>query len=275
MPGPLKFSVVAADIPVTASDHEAGTLNTNSMHSRVSMAYEIGELDLRVAAQLLRQAGYANELQCLSGAQTGSTAQLQAIIDGLCEISLHDGLTGLANSRHFRMVLEQEVDRVSRSGEIALLLLIDVDCFKRINDTNGHPAGDHALRTVAQVLAKNVRPMDTAARYGGDEFAVILPNCRFDTGRVIAERIREQVEQTPLVIADGTTIHLTTSIGGTHISPWRKLGAEEVLAKADQELYRAKELGRNRVSMDAPVQTPVSFDEKHQLLDPFGQDTNE
>lgn len=275
MPGPLKFSVVAADMPVTASDHEAGTLNTNSMHSRVSMAYEIGELDLRVAAQLLRQAGYANELQCLSGAQTGSTAQLQAIIDGLCEISLHDGLTGLANSRHFRMVLEQEVDRVSRSGEIALLLLIDVDCFKRINDTNGHPAGDYALRTVAQVLAKNVRPMDTAARYGGDEFAVILPNCRFDTGRLIAERIREQVEQTPLVIPDGTTIHLTTSIGGTHISPWRKLAAEEVLAKADQELYRAKELGRNRVSMDAPVQTPVSFDEKRQLLDPFGQDTNE
>ena len=242
---------------------------------RLSIAPENGELDLQVALQLLRQAGYSDALQNFSGARAGSLAELQTIIDGLCEISQHDGLTGLANSRHFKMALEQEVDRVSRSGELALLLLIDIDCFKRINDTYGHLAGDQALRSVAQVLAKNVRPMDTAARNGGDEFAVILPNCGPDAGRVIAGRIREQVEQTPIAMPDGTKIRLTTSIGGTHISPWRKLVAEEVLEKADQELYRAKEQGRNRVSMDLPVSTPVSFDEKRQLLDPFGQDRDE
>lgn len=234
------------------------------------MASEGGQLDLRVALQLLRQAGHSDLPESLSSTQTPSVGYLQTIIDRLCEISLHDGLTGLANSRHFHATLEQEVDRVSRSGGIALLLLIDVDKFKHVNDTHGHLAGDEALQAVAQVLAKNVRPMDTAARIGGDEFAVILPNSRPDVGCMIAERIREQVEQTLIVMPDGSKAQVTTSIGGTHISPWRKLVAKEFLEKADQELYRAKALGRNRVSMDVPLPTPVSVDEKHQLLDTFG-----
>lgn len=200
---------------------------------------------------------------------------LQTIIDRLCEISLCDGLTGLANSRHFNAVLGQEVDRVSRSGGMALLLLIDVDKFKLINDTYGHLAGDQALRAVAQVLAKNVRPMDTAARNGGDEFAMILPNSRPDVGNMIAERIRAQVEQTAITLPDGTEVHVTTSIGGTHISPWRKLVADQVLHMADQALYRAKALGRNCVSMDEAVPMPTSFDEKNQLFSVFGQDVDE
>ena len=156
-------------------------------------------------------------------------------------------MTGLANTRHFAAALEQEVSRVSRSGEIALLLLVDLDNFKAINDRHGHPAGDQALRAVADILARNMRPMDTAARHGGDEFAVILPNCRPGTGRAVAERIREQVEQTPIVLLDRTVLHVTTSIGGTHVSPWSKLAAKEVLEKADRELYRAKARGRNCV----------------------------
>ena len=234
---------------------------------------EIGDLDLRVALQLLNQAGYADALHDRHGSD--SWAALQTIIDRLCEISLRDALTGLANSRHFTAALEREVDRVSRSGETALLLLIDLDHFKAINDTYGHLAGDQALRAVACVLTKNLRPMDTAARYGGDEFAVILPNCRPGAGRVIAERIREQVEQMPIAMSGGAALRVTTSIGGAHVAPWRKLVSEEVLAKADQELYRAKAQGRNRVSMDVPVPTPMSFDEKHQLLDGFGRDSDE
>ena len=246
-------------------------LNKTFQRLRTPAAPEFGELDLRAALQLLGQAGYADTLQQAAG----EGARLQAIIDGLCEISLRDGLTGLTNSRHFTARLDQEVDRVSRSGEIAVLLLIDLDHFKAINDTYGHLAGDQALRGVADVLARHVRPMDTAARHGGDEFAMILPNCRPGAGRVIAERIREQVEQTPIAISDGTALRVTTSIGGAHVSPWRKLVSREVLEKADQELYRAKAQGRNRVSMDAAMPSPVSFDEKCQLLNPFGQDTNE
>ncbi len=231
---------------------------------------------------MLRQAGYADGLQVMPEVQSGSLQScsceaLQAIIDRLCDISLHDALTGLVNTRYFKLALGREVDRVFRSGEIALLLLIDLDSFKEINDTYGHLVGDQALLTVAGVLTKNVRPMDTAARCGGDEFAVILPNCRPDTGRLIAERIRMQVEQTPIALTDGRNVRMTTSIGGTHISPSRKLVFEEVLDQADQQLYRAKSEGRNRVSLDvqAPVAAPVSFDEKSQLLDPFGRDSDE
>jgi diguanylate cyclase (GGDEF)-like protein len=198
--------------------------------------------------------------------------QARKIIDALCELSLRDTLTGLANTRHFMATLDQEVDRVSRSGEIALLLLIDVDRFKSINDTHGHPAGDQALRAVAQSLVKNVRPMDTAARHGGDEFAVILPNCRPSAGHAIAERICKHVAQTPIVLADGTILNLTTSIGGAHISPWRKVSPKDLLEKADQELYRAKAQGRNQVAMDTAAAIPVSSDEKQQLFSRFGQD---
>ena len=232
---------------------------------------EAGDLDLQVALQLLRQAGHAIPAPDTLGTRAG----LQLIIDRLCELSLRDTLTGLANTRHFLAVLEQEVDRVSRSGEIALLLLIDLDRFKAINDSRGHLAGDEALRAVAQVLEKNVRPMDTAARYGGDEFAVILPNCRPAAGRAIAERICKQVEQTPVVLGDGTALALTASIGCAHVSPWRKASAKHLLEQADQELYRAKAQGRNQVAMDMSLAIPVSSEEKRQLLHHFRRDKNE
>ena len=103
---------------------------------------------------------------------------LQAIIDGLCNVSLRDPLTGATNRRHLMTALEGELDRVARSGDAALLLMVDIDHFKAVNDTYGHNIGDLALKHIALLLHQCVRPMDTLARYGGEEFAIGLRACQ-------------------------------------------------------------------------------------------------
>ena len=101
----------------------------------------------------------------------------------------------------FGLTLAREIDRVARAGEPALVLMVDVDHFKKVNDTHGHPAGDQVLKAVAQALLDCVRPMDTVARFGGEEFAIILPNCPAAFGQAVAERIRRKVEQRPVTVS--------------------------------------------------------------------------
>lgn len=194
---------------------------------------------------------------------------LQGLIDGLCELSLKDPLTGLANRRHFRAVLEREIDRVTRSGEAALLLMLDIDHFKKVNDVHGHSAGDLVLQSVARTLSACVRPMDTLARYGGEEFAVVLPACQSAFGHVVAERIRRAVANTPIRISPSVELNVTVSIGGAFALQWIRSTTLLWIDRADNQLYQAKSQGRNRVSIEEQPDSTVSAEEKSLLFGPL------
>lgn len=191
---------------------------------------------------------------------------LQSMIDSLCELSLTDPLTGLANRRHFKNILNREIDVVARSGESALLLMLDIDHFKKVNDTHGHSAGDKVLLAVAKSLAACVRPMDTVARYGGEEFAVILPNCQASFGRTVAERIRESVRSLTVTVAPLVNLQVTISVGGAYAPEWVRSTTALWTDRADTQLYRAKSEGRNRVCIEEQQVISVSAEEKSLLF---------
>ncbi|HEX7972531.1 MAG TPA: GGDEF domain-containing protein, partial [Thiobacillus sp.] len=184
-----------------------------------------------------------------------------------------DPLTGLGNRRYFRAALERSIESVARSGESVLLLLLDIDRFKSINDTHGHLVGDQVLQAVARCLAGCVRPMDILARYGGEEFAVILPNCRPAFGSVVAERIRSTIESLSIAVSPQTCLQVTISIGGAYAPEWVRSTADLWIERADLQLYRAKSDGRNRVLLDLPQEISVSAEEKGLLFGHFATDT--
>lgn len=202
----------------------------------------------------------------LSELESSPTQLLQSILDGLCELSLKDPLTGLANRRHFHTVLSREIDVAARSGEPALLLMLDIDHFKRVNDTYGHSAGDLVLQAIAKCLVSCVRPMDTVARYGGEEFAVILPSCLASIGKLVAERIREAIKRLSVPVSPVQHIQVTASVGGALAPIWIRSTPTLWVERADALLYRAKTEGRDRVFIDVQQEISVSAEEKNMLF---------
>jgi diguanylate cyclase (GGDEF)-like protein len=160
--------------------------------------------------------------------------------------SLRDPLTGLFNRRYLEENLARELHRCARRRTPLSLLMIDVDHFKRFNDTHGHAAGDALLAQVGRTIAGSIRAEDMACRYGGEEFTVILPETDAATAHARAETIRRALESTSLVHLRQTLGPVTASIG---VSTWPEDGTtpEVLLQVADAWLYRAKAEGRNRV----------------------------
>ncbi len=217
------------------------------------------------ALQLLAHAG-----QMPPPGDPASATWQQAMIDRLVELSSRDALTGLANRRAFELALEREVDRVARSGEPALLLALDIDHFKRVNDTHGHGAGDQVIGAVASALMDSVRPMDLVARVGGEEFAIILPNCASTFGTTVAERIRRRVERMPILLQPShQELTVTISIGGAFAPQWVRSTPALLKERADQQLYGAKAQGRNLVQLEPSAMSVVSNEEKRLLFDSF------
>jgi diguanylate cyclase (GGDEF)-like protein len=164
------------------------------------------------------------------------------------QLSIMDGLTEVYNRRYFDEMITQEVYRAQRYGRIFSLLMIDIDHFKNFNDVNGHQAGDWALKRIGQILSGGVRLIDKVFRYGGEEFTVILPETDNVGAIVVARRLRADVAIAKFLDKNALpTNHLTISIGlATY--PDDAYEAKALIGKADECLYTAKELGRDRVS---------------------------
>lgn len=166
--------------------------------------------------------------------------------------AMTDPLTSLANPRAFDPLVERELAIAQREGTPVAIIMLDLDHFKQFNDTHGHPAGDQALRTLARTLRASLRETDTAARHGGEEFAILLRNTNLEGALVVAEKIRSAIELTPVEIGPGRFARMTASLG-VAASDCHGLDRMQLMRLADAALYAAKD-GRNRVvGAPAPV----------------------
>jgi diguanylate cyclase (GGDEF)-like protein len=170
---------------------------------------------------------------------------MQSLNSQLEMIGRVDGLTGLYNRRFWQEQFEMEYKRDQRNESPSALMMLDIDHFKKVNDTYGHPAGDEVIKTVADIIKKAIRETDIAGRYGGEEFAIILPDTPVANVEFVAERIRRQVEKC-VMIYDEIEISFTISIGIAGFKRTDKDSAQW-LDSADKALYKAKGAGRNRV----------------------------
>ncbi len=170
----------------------------------------------------------------------------------LANLANMDGLTEIYNHRYFQNTLENEIDRSIRNTAQLSLLLIDIDHFKKFNDTYGHQVGDFILKEFSQILKKNIRRYDTLARYGGEEFTVVLPDTNAEDALVVAEKLRKTVDDT--TFEDGREeYHITASFGISSAQPATidDFEKSDFISQADAALYEAKEGGRNQVAIYA------------------------
>ncbi len=167
-----------------------------------------------------------------------------------------DVLTGWYNRRYLQVRMNEELARTRRDGNNLVCLMIDIDRFKRVNDTYGHAAGDEVLCELAQRIESEVRVSDVAARFGGEEFVVLLPNTDTDSGVLLAERIRRSISSPPIELRYDGSVTITASVGIAGVVPDRADGdlkniGEALLARADVALYAAKAAGRDQVAVDS------------------------
>jgi diguanylate cyclase (GGDEF)-like protein len=212
------------ELPLVAGRENFGTL--------VLHGPEFSIQDLETAALLVGHATVA-----LENARLHRMVERQALVDGL---------TGLPNRRQAEEALGAQIARVARSGGSAALVFADLDEFKTVNDEHGHPAGDAVLCEFGDVLRESVREMDLAARWGGEEFAVVLPDTDAEGAAAFAERVREALIRRTLLAPDGTRLRLTASFGVATYPPAETQG--ELIVQADGALYQAKRSGKNRVA---------------------------
>ena len=169
---------------------------------------------------------------------------LRSQISELAELVSTDALTGLYNFRHFKKVLQAEMDRSKRSGIPTTLIMVDLDHFKNINDTHGHEVGNLALKHVAEIIRNEVRTTDCVCRYGGEEFAMIFPETHLNQAVKVADRIRETIASSP-ILHDKGEFNITASMGASVYMKTSIIDIDSFVDSADKFLYEAKHSGRN------------------------------
>lgn len=182
--------------------------------------------------------------------------ELRKANNRLEELAFRDGLTDIYNHRYFQEVLGKEMARSKRYGNSLCLIMFDIDFFKKVNDSYGHPAGDQVLIQLARTISQAIRPSDIIARYGGEEFAVILPETSEAGLRVFAERLRRSAASLTTVFKDNS-INITISCGGVYLPPDNDVRQQDVINAADRGLFLSKENGRNRVTI-VPIEATAN-----------------
>jgi diguanylate cyclase (GGDEF)-like protein len=171
---------------------------------------------------------------------------VRVLMDEITQMAEHDGLTSLLNRRAFCRDAEKKCDELLRYGGRAFLMMLDIDFFKKVNDTYGHPAGDETLRAVSRALSQRFRKTDMICRYGGEEFCVFLFSLTGEKAVEIAEECRRHIEHMP-ILYENKTIRVTVSIGIAEFPAPPEQTLTELILRADTALYKAKTGGRNRV----------------------------
>ncbi|HEY6104730.1 MAG TPA: diguanylate cyclase, partial [Anaeromyxobacteraceae bacterium] len=233
-----------AALETLRGDHRTAEVPVIFVSGRGDDVTRVRGLDLG-AVDFLAKPFSARELK----ARIERTLRLARRQTQLRELAQTDTLTGLANLRAFRARLEEEVKRAQRYGTPLTCVMADMDHLKPVNDELGHAAGDRAIASVADVVRTELRETDFAARYGGDEFMVLLPHTAESEGRVFAERVCDRLRETTLEVA-GRRLALAASFGVAELGPGASDGAaEELVQRADEALYAAKRAGRGRVAV--------------------------
>jgi diguanylate cyclase (GGDEF)-like protein len=233
----LPFIPIILVTALSETEHIVQGLNTGA-DDYIAKPYHFQELEARVRA-MLRIKRLQDELDL-------KNRELEVANKRLKKLSITDGLTELFNHRHVHELLRDEFERSRRSEEPLAVVMIDLDRFKAVNDTYGHPTGDVVLFETARILKETAREIDMVGRYGGEEFIAILPNTDEEEGARFAERVRTAVEA-HLFKDEGTELRMTCSSGVASFPAEDVDAPEELLKSADAALYIAKESGRNRV----------------------------
>src|SRR5882672_2352024 len=225
-----KYQRTILYLPLRTRDENMGILMVDNLLSQQEIPQEQIPILSAVAGQL------------------GMAIKNARLFQGVEELSITDGLTGLYLLRYFRQRLKEEFYRAERTHGQLSLMILDIDHFKRINDTYGHQAGDTILTTVAERVLANARKIDLTARYGGDEFVILLPDTNAEEALLLADRLHQAVSNEPVSLTNKNSIHLTVSIG-VATYPTHAASIEELIKRADEALYWIKSHGRNRIRL--------------------------